>query len=93
MKKLTGSLTALAGSFGALPVFAQNLGETINSGLNFGTLVGWGTQDLKTVIFLVINVIMGFLGIVAVVIILWGGFQWMTGPRCRVELTVFRRNT
>jgi len=46
--------------------------------LNYGTIVGWGTQDLKTVIFLVINVIMGFLAIIAVIGILYGGFQMMT---------------
>lgn len=81
MKKLTTSLTTLAGTLAALPVFAQgqgNLGQSINEGLNYGTIVGWGTQDLKTIIFLVINVIMGFLGIIAVIIILAGGFKWMT---------------
>lgn len=79
MKKIATGLAALGGVLAALPVFAgADLGKTINGGLNFGTIVGWGTQDLKTVIMLVINVIMGFLGIVAVVIILWGGFKWMT---------------
>jgi hypothetical protein len=79
MKKITNAMVATAGMLSALPAFAQaNLGETVNRGLNYGTIVGWGTQDLKTVVFLVINVIMGFLGIIAVVIVLWGGFQWMT---------------
>jgi len=80
MKKIGIAISSLAGTLSALPVLAQkgDLGKVVNEGLNYGTIVGWGTQDLKTVVFLVINVIMGFLGIVAVVIILWGGFQWMT---------------
>lgn len=78
MKKVIAGLTAVSGIFAAVPVLAADLGETVNSGLNYATIVGWGTQDLKTTIMLVINVIMGFLGLVAVIIILWGGFKWMT---------------
>ena len=37
-----------------------------------------GEQDLKTSINAVINVALGFLGILATVIILLGGFKWMT---------------
>lgn len=79
MKKIAAGLTSLAGTLAALPVLAQaDLRKTVNQGLNFGTIVGWGTQDLKTVIMLVINIIMGFLGIIAVIIVLAGGFKWMT---------------
>ena len=37
-----------------------------------------GTQDLKTTIASIINVVLGFLGIIATLIILLGGFKWMT---------------
>lgn len=37
-----------------------------------------GTQDIRTTVARIINVAMGLLGIVAVVIILLGGFKWMT---------------
>ena len=37
-----------------------------------------GTRDIRAVIAGIINVIMGFLGIIAVIIILIGGFMWMT---------------
>ena len=41
--------------------------------------VGLGkTDDLKGSIADIINVVLGFLGIVAVIIILAGGFKWMT---------------
>jgi Zn-dependent protease with chaperone function len=36
------------------------------------------SEDIRVVITRIINVAMGFLGIVAVLIILWGGFTWMT---------------
>ncbi len=43
------------------------------------TSVGLGqTSDLKGSIASIINIILGFLGIVAVIIILAGGFKWMT---------------
>ena len=36
-----------------------------------------GTEDPRTIAANVINVILGFLGIIAVIIILAGGFKWM----------------
>ncbi len=37
-----------------------------------------GTADLKTTINQILSVILGFLGIIATLIILLGGFKWMT---------------
>lgn len=42
------------------------------------TRTGLGNQDPRDIAASIINVILGFLGIVAVVIILLGGFKWMT---------------
>lgn len=47
-------------------------------GLNFASSTGLGAGDLRDTIGSIINVALGFLGIVAVVIILIGGFTWMT---------------
>ncbi len=48
-------------------------------GLSDFTDVGLGqTSDLKGSIANIINIILGFLGIIAVIIILAGGFKWMT---------------
>lgn len=77
MKKITAIVSTAAGLFAALPAFAA-IGGTVNKGLAYSTIVGWGTQDLRTTIMLVINIIMGFLGIIAVIIVLTGGFKWMT---------------
>lgn len=45
---------------------------------SFADETGLGQNDLKTGIGQLINVALGFLGIVAVIIILFGGFKWMT---------------
>lgn len=49
--------------------------------------LGLGNQDPRTTAASVMNVLMGFLGIIAVVIILLGGFKWMTagGDESKVE--------
>lgn len=36
------------------------------------------TRDIKDTIAQIINIILGFLGVIAVVIVLAGGFKWMT---------------
>ena len=40
--------------------------------------LGLGTTTLSELIKSIIQVILGFLGVIAVLIILWGGFVWMT---------------
>ncbi len=70
-----------------LPVvaLAQNLppegavgGPNDVLGVNYGTATGLRTKDIRTTVASIINVALGLLGIVAVVIILIGGFEWMT---------------
>lgn len=45
---------------------------------DFDTLGGSGDADLKETITTVMQWLFGFLGLLAVFIILWGGFKWMT---------------
>ena len=47
-------------------------------GIQYGDATGLGRQDVRTTIARIIRTAMGLLGIVAVVIILIGGFKWMT---------------
>ena len=47
-------------------------------GINYGKATGLGEKDVRNTIASIINVALGLLGIVAVVIILIGGFEWMT---------------
>jgi hypothetical protein len=85
MKKISKYLMSLAIvsllvlPFLALPALAQSgnnlfgLNE-VNNGLNNSL----SNADPRVVIGRVINVALGFLGVIAVGIILMGGFKWMT---------------
>lgn len=59
-----------------LPTIAS--AASVDLGLNYATAIGLGTQDVRTTVANVIRAFMGLLGIVAVIIILLGGFKWMT---------------
>ena len=70
-----------------LPVMAAPLDATPEQkvggsndvlGINYGGATGLGSKDVRTTVASIINVALGLLGIVAVVIILIGGFEWMT---------------
>lgn len=73
------ALLMLSG-FVALPgtVSAQSTADEDLFGVNFGENIGLARRDPREVVALVIRVFMGFLGTIAVVIILFGGFKWMT---------------
>jgi hypothetical protein len=86
MKKYFGYFLGLAVALTlALPtitVFAADVDKYFEggggTGEDFATTAGLGTGDLATTIGSIVKTAMGFLGIVAVVIILYGGFVWMT---------------
>lgn len=44
----------------------------------FQATTGLGDNDLRATIGDIVQVILGFLGILAVLIVLWAGFLWMT---------------
>jgi hypothetical protein len=58
------------------PMLAVN--AQVNFGLEYGQNIGLSEADPRTVAKNLIQIILGFLGIIAVVIILLGGFKWMT---------------
>ena len=73
MKKLFTSVTTSV--LGMLPavVLAQNYGlDNLQGNLNLGN------RPLIETVTQIINVLLGILGIIAVIIILMGGFKWMT---------------
>ncbi|MCC6639375.1 hypothetical protein IT409_02350 [Candidatus Falkowbacteria bacterium] len=81
LKKILATLATFA--LVAAPAFvgAQTLSSDPEDpfGLAPGqNLYGSSDQDLRVTIVNIINVFMGLLGTVAVVIILYGGFKWMT---------------
>lgn len=59
-----------------LPAMAQT--NTDPFGISYGANTGLGNADPRDIIANVIRVGMGFLGTIAVIIILIGGFKWMT---------------
>src|SRR3989344_8425454 len=56
-----------------VPALAQ-----LDTGLNYGTFTGLGTNDLREGVMTIVRVIMGFLGIISILVMLYGGFVWLT---------------
>lgn len=50
----------------------------VDFGTGYGSYIGLGTQDVRVTIARIINVVLGILGIVVTLIIIAGGFRWMT---------------
>lgn len=69
-------------SFSALPVAHAQDPNVIwgnQDPEDIGNAIGLGnTEDPRIIAANVIRVLLGFLGIIAVIIILFGGFKWMT---------------
>lgn len=79
IKRLAATGVAI-GMMAPLVAFAQ--GSDLNNSLdlnNIGNELGLSQEtNVKIVVARIIRVLLGFLGIVAVLIVLYGGFQWMT---------------
>jgi hypothetical protein len=50
----------------------------LDTGLSYGEQIGLGNEDPRIIIANIIRVALGFLGILAVAIIIYGGWLWMT---------------
>jgi len=73
MKKLLISLLLLSPAVAS----AQSVGDWgVNDFADGG--VNLGTRPLRETVSGVVNIVLGFLGILATLIILLGGFKWMT---------------
>jgi len=73
MKKISVTLSSLAALLVGKAALAQ-----IDWGLSYAQNVGLGTREVRDVATTVIQTLLGVLGILALVIILIGGFRWMT---------------
>ena len=76
-------MSFLAVSFSLISLFAAPMAVqalNVNTYLNSSQFnIDINKQDdLKATVAKIINIILGFLGIIAVIIILAGGFKWMT---------------
>ena len=72
------SLPALADTITNNTTNTTNLDPWGGKETNIGDELGLGNRDPREIAASVIRVILGFLGIIAVIIILLGGFKWMT---------------
>jgi len=59
----------LFGSF----AFAQ-----LQTGIEYGTATGLGSQDIRMSIMQVVRAALGFLGVLAIIVLMYGGWVWMT---------------
>jgi len=84
MKKITSAILLV---LFMVPVFALTMtanAQSANNMLwgghegNVQTQSGLGNTDPREMAGSVINIVLGFLGVIAVLIILLGGFKWMT---------------
>lgn len=75
-------LALIAGSLGtlALPLatHAATADATSFSVESIGSQIGLGNADLKTTVINILNLALGLLALVAVVMIIIGGFTWLT---------------
>ena len=81
----------LVGSLGLLqsvPAFASNPSLSNDPlGVNYGSYTGLSDQDVRVSIARVIQFVLGFLGLIFLVLVIFAGFLWMTsaGNEDRVE--------
>jgi hypothetical protein len=77
-----------------LPVFLVLLGFAtkfasagMNLGLGYGDNIGLGTNNPVQIVTALINIVLTFLGLLAIIIVLIAGFRWMTagGDTAKVE--------
>ena len=73
MKKIIISLITVA--LFMIPVAAA---AQVNTQDQIGATFGLGSADLETTIINIVQWLLGFLGLIAVIFILYGGFVWMT---------------
>ncbi|PJA47195.1 hypothetical protein CO172_02775 [Candidatus Uhrbacteria bacterium CG_4_9_14_3_um_filter_36_7] len=59
------------------PIDSDDMFGDLSTGDDFASISGLGNQDLATTIASIIRVMLGFLGVVAVCLIIFGGFKWM----------------
>jgi len=75
-KNLYSSVVCLAAAASALAIAKP--AKAVNLGLNYAGNLGLATADPRDAVISLISLLMTFLGIIAIVIILYGGFVWMT---------------
>jgi len=78
MKKIMKSVPTIV-SVATLVSFALAMALPVSATLtNYGGKAGLPTEDLETTITDIIQWVLGFLALVAVIMVIYGGFVWLT---------------
>jgi len=86
------AMFTLAPAAMAAPVTPDYLfGGDVTNIQNLSEASGLGLQDPRETVAKVINIILGFLGIIAVVLILFGGFMWMTAAGSEEKISTAKK--
>ncbi|MFH1430477.1 MAG: Ig-like domain-containing protein, partial [Candidatus Uhrbacteria bacterium] len=72
--------------FFALPALAQ-----VDTGIEFGTATGLSSTDIRILVARIIRALLGVLGIVALLITLYGGFLWLISHGDEQKITKAKR--
>jgi len=78
MTKVIKLARVFALSLAAIMLFAGSAHAALDLGTSYTGNIGLGTRDLRETVGGIITTAMGLLGTIAVVIVLYGGFKWMT---------------
>lgn len=71
-------LTSALGAMTAISLFVLPFTASALSFENLGGTLGLGSKDLKDTVITFIQWILGLLALIAVIMILYGGFVWLT---------------
>lgn len=72
-----------------LPKLAHAAG--VDLGLQYATATGLSTRDIRSVVGTILKAFFGFLGMVALILILYAGFLWMTAGGNEEKVTTAKR--
>ncbi len=78
--------TIILGAVFFVPSLVQ--AQTPDFGLGYGSAIGLGTQDIRETVARIIKIVLGVLGIIVTLIIIYAGYVWMTaaGNEQRVSM-------
>ncbi|RJQ30409.1 DUF4215 domain-containing protein [Candidatus Parcubacteria bacterium] len=69
----------------------SNNAWALDTGLAVLSQSGLGTRDLRVIVMSIVNVALGFLAVIAVLLILYGGFVWMTAAGNEQKIETAKR--
>jgi len=78
MKQKFAKAALIAGSLAVLAMPVISHAQTSFSVEDIGSTIGLGTSDLKTTVINVIRLVLGLMTLIAVALIIYGGFVWLT---------------